>query len=356
MKNKIYFLPIKEDKLDNYLPHIKKGFNEIANLFPFNKNEVIPIKITIGDSTCTHNIKPEVIKIIIDILRKKETKPFLFDTSVIYKGRRQNAIDHLSLAQTKGFSLARLSIPYIIADGLFGLDGKEYKIDSEYLDKIKIPSFIGLLDNLIVVSHITGHILTSYAGAIKNIAMGMSCKPTKQVIHSSEKQKIIEERCTYCGCCLEVCPANAIILQQEQQIALIQKELCTGCGECLCVCKYAAIQPIWKENHLIFIKRLVDVAHFILSKFKKKIFINFLIDITENCDCVSDYREKKLCHNIGILIGEDVLSIEKASIDLISQQGFKYDDENSKLNIETLLYYGKEKGIGVLDYEIIKIL
>lgn len=356
MKNKIYFLPITEDKADNYLSLIKEGFNEIDSLFSFNKNEVVPVKITIGDSTCTYNIRPDVIKIIIDILKKKETKPFLFDTSVIYKGRRQNAIDHLSLAQTKGFSLTKLGAPYIIADGLLGLDGKEYKIDSEYLDKIKIPSFIGLVDNLIVASHITGHILTSYAGAIKNIAMGMSCKPTKQVIHSSEKQKIIEDRCTYCGCCLEICPSNAIILKKEHHIALIQKELCTGCGECLCVCKFGAIQPIWRENHLIFIKRLVDVAHFILSKFKKKIFINFLIDITENCDCVSDYREKILCKNIGILIGQDVLSIEKASIDLIIQQGFKFDDSNSKSNIETLLYYGREKGIGNLNYELIKIL
>lgn len=355
MNSEIFFIKIKEEKLENYLPIIRDKLNKIQELFNFNKNEIIPVKITIGDSSCIYNIKPELIKIIIELLKNKGAKPFLFDTSVIYKGRRQNAIDHYILAQNKGYSISKIGVPYIIADGLLGLDGREYEINSKYLNKIKIPSFIGILDNLVVLTHVTGHILTMYAGAIKNVAMGMSCKPTKQIIHSSEKQSIIPEKCTYCGSCLEVCPTNAIVINETEEKAKIDKELCIGCAECLCVCNYGAIKPIWKENHLIFVKRIVEITNFILSKFRNKIFVNVLLDITKNCDCVSDYKEKRICHNIGILISKDILSIEKASIDLISKEGYNFYEASYNAEIEMLLSYAKEKELGKLDYELIEI-
>ncbi len=50
---------------------------------------------------------------------------------------------------------------------------------------------------------------------------------------------IIEENCTGCGRCLEVCPSQAIVLVDRK--AQIVRDKCTECGKCLDVCKSNAI-------------------------------------------------------------------------------------------------------------------
>ena len=52
-------------------------------------------------------------------------------------------------------------------------------------------------------------------------------------------------------------------------------------------------------------------------------YINFLIDITPDCDCVP-WSDAALVPDIGILASRDPVALDKASYDLINQQiGFK---------------------------------
>ena len=122
-----------------------------------------------------------------------------------------------------------MGAPFIVADGVFGQDGKEFVINASEIHKIRVPSFVGMLDSLVVLSHATGHIVSGYAGAIKNVAMGISCRSTKQVQHSSLKPRVIEKKCTACGCCVAICPAKAILLKEGE--AFIEQKVCVGCGE-----------------------------------------------------------------------------------------------------------------------------
>jgi len=46
------------------------------------------------------------------------------------------------------------------------------------------------------------------------------------------------EKCTACGLCVEVCPADAISLDD---IAQIDREKCTGCGQCVAECPQDAL-------------------------------------------------------------------------------------------------------------------
>ncbi len=50
--------------------------------------------------------------------------------------------------------------------------------------------------------------------------------------------------CTWCGTCLEVCPAGAVTL--GQQGAKIQLDLCLGCGLCASNCASEAIVEVLK--------------------------------------------------------------------------------------------------------------
>jgi MinD superfamily P-loop ATPase len=52
--------------------------------------------------------------------------------------------------------------------------------------------------------------------------------------------EILEEHCTYCGKCAEVCAYNAIAVVKDT--ALVFPELCHGCGGCSLLCPEKAIQ------------------------------------------------------------------------------------------------------------------
>jgi len=354
MKSDVYFIKNHTNDLKERLDALSKLINQLDPFAIYKKGEFVPIKITIGDAKCIYNISPDLVKIVVSDIKKRGARPFLFDTNVIYSGSRTNAIDHLILAQNKGFSQNKIGAPYIVADGLFGSDGKEYELDSEYIKKIKVPSFIGMLENLLVLSHATCHIITGYAGAIKNVAMGMCSRPTKQVQHSSLKPSIIEKKCASCGCCIEICPAGAISRDNANKVT-IDSASCIGCGECICACRFDAIYINWKEDVDIFAKRIAEVASFILSRFKNKFFITFAFDITKECDCISTSSDKIICKDIGILASYDIVALDKATSDLINKDDDLIFKEKSTSSYKTTLEYVSKKGLGNLDYRLIEL-
>jgi len=369
MKSDVYLIKVKENDLEKRREALQKLLEKVNPFADYKKDEFIPVKLTIGDSQCVYNIHPELVKTIVLEIKKSKAKPFLFDTNVIYKGERLNAIDHLTLAQSKGFGYTKVGAPFIIADGVFGQDGKEHAIDSDYIKKIKAPSFIGSLDSLLVLSHATGHILSGYAGAIKNVAMGMSSRPTKQVQHSSLKPHVINKKCVGCGCCVKICPVQAISVynlrspngaiapfgERKTSHAVINQAKCIGCGECLTACKFDAVFINWSEDHDIFAKRMIDAANFILSKFKNKFFITFGFDITKECDCISTKNEKIFSENIGILASKDPIAIDKATVDLVNKDKDMFKETGLLDTHKTMFEYGHKKGLGSPDYNLIKI-
>lgn len=353
MKSDVYFVEAKTSDSEARRLALLKLLKKIDGFLTYEKDEFIPIKFTIGDSACIYQVSPELVKIIVASIKAKKAKPFIFDTNVIYNGERQNAIDHLTLAQNKGFTHAKIGAPYIIADGLLGQDGKEFEVISKVIKKIRVPSFVGMLDNLLVLSHVTGHIISGYAGAIKNVAMGMVVRATKLAQHSSIKPHIIKDKCVLCKCCIEICPAQAISVKTDK--AFINQETCIGCGECLCACKFNAIFINWAVEADVFAERLVDVAKFILSKFKHKFFINFAFDITKECDCISGKNDKMVSEHIGILASGDILALDKATMDLVDQHNGTLRMERPQEAFNKMFTFAREKGLGNLDYNLIKI-
>lgn len=350
MKSAVYFSKTKSKDVKERAEALKRLIEAADPFSGYKKDEIIPVKITIGDSQCVYHVSPELVKIVVSDLKAKKTRPFIFDTNVIYKGERQNAIDHLTLANNKGFGHSKIGAPFVVADGLLGQDGKEYHIHSSHINKIKTPSFVGMTDSLVVISHVTGHILAGYAGAIKNVAMGMVCKPTKQVQHSSVKPSVTSQKCAACGYCISICPVSAISWKEEK--AFIDPKVCIGCGECLCACKFDAIGVNWKEDAFIFCKRMADTAEFILSKFKNKFFINFAFDITKECDCISNKDEKIIGEDLGILASRDAVSLDKATVDLLTEKDDIFLKAQNKSEYHKMLEYAAERGLGNIEYNL----
>lgn len=354
MKSTVYLIETNSNSIQDRNSTLLKLIDKTDCFSAYQKNEIIPVKLTIGESTCTYNMQPELVKTVISGIKKKQANPFIFDTNVLYKGARTNAVDHMALAQNKGFAHSKIGAPFIIADGVLGLDGREFKINLNGENKkIRVPSFVGTLDSLLVLSHSTGHIISGYAGAIKNVAMGMASRPTKQIQHSSIKPAVAGSKCTSCGCCIGTCPVEAISWEKEK--AYIDQSACIGCAECIVSCKFNAIGINWKEDPFVVAQRMVDIAKFILSKFKNKFFITFALDITKSCDCMSSKNEKIISRDIGILASSDALSIDKAAIDLINQKEDVFLKEQSHDIHQKMLKYASEKQLGSLEYDLIKM-
>lgn len=351
MKSEVTFIPVQDKNPGTRKMSLEKLLKKIEPWLEYKKDEIIPIKITIGDGPCIYHLHPDLVRVVVDTLHVKKTKPFLFDTSVIYKGSRQNAVDHLILAQKKGFHQAGAGAPFVVADGLLGQDGNEFCVDAEHIKRVKVPSFVGMCESLVVLSHATGHIFSGFAGAIKNVAMGMSCRATKQVQHSSMKPSVAGDKCTGCGCCIRICPVNAIAFGAKKK-ARIDVKVCIGCGECLCACQFDAVCVHWDEDTDVFCARMDEVAHFILSQFKNKLFITFAFDITQECDCISTEDDRIISKDVGILASTDPLALDKATADLMSDEYRFLKEHNAYQNMFT---YAEKIGLGSLDYRLIEI-
>ncbi len=318
----------------------------------FSDGAIVGIKMTIGEEKSTANLKPELVRLLVEKLKSQSAKPFVFDTNVIYTGQRQNAVDHLNLAYRKGFTPDNLGCPFIIADSVFGTDSSSLKVDFKNFKEIKVPSLIKVMDNLIVLSHITGHIMSGYAASLKNVSMGMASRAGKQIQHSSMKPSINVANCTLCGGCIESCPASAI--SENSGKAFINTNLCIGCGECIACCKFDAININWREESNIFAEKKAEYACGILSRIKRKVFMNFAIDITEECDCISG-DDLRYIDDAGIFLSDDILAVDKACYDILTKKT-DYFSRNGRIKAHLHEFsYAHQIGLGSLDYNLIKI-
>ncbi|MFH1791950.1 MAG: DUF362 domain-containing protein [Candidatus Omnitrophota bacterium] len=351
MKKSVVFLARTADgDAESRQSALGKIIARAESMRSFLENEIVPIKITLGDSQCVYNISPALVKRIAAKVRECRAKPFLTDTNVIYKGERANAVDHLTLAQNKGFSHTKTGAPFIIADGMFGRDGITVKTSGRYISEVRVPSFVGALKSIVVISHITGHILSGYAGAIKNIAMGMACKPSKQVQHSSLKPSVLPGACTACGQCINGCPSAAISLKDSK--AHVDRDLCIGCGECLSFCKFHAIKVNWDEDPAVFSKRMAEVAGAVLRHFTNVFSFNMAFDITKECDCISAKHEKIICPDIGILASNDILALDRATVDIINAKTDIFKEHGLNTVYGEMFSYSAETGLGTGEYTL----
>lgn len=248
------------------------------------------------------------------------------------------ASSHIKLAKAHGFDFA----PIDILDGELG--DKFIEING-----CKIGAGLKKYDSLVVISHFKGHEMAGFGASLKNIGMGLGSRAGKLDMHSKISPSI-GDKCVGCGLCVEKCGSNAIELLNGK--AKIIPEKCTGCAMCIAVCPNKAVVIPWggaTSNNLQ--ERIVDYASAVLSFFKgKAIFINVLKTITEDCDCMS-INAKPIMPDIGITTGEDIVAIDKASLDIANKYGFEKVQKQVNKNVQ--IDYAFERGLGDKEYELI---
>ena len=169
-------------------------------------------------------------------------------------------------------------------------------------------------DSCIVLSHLKGHGMGGFGGALKQLSIGFASQAGKTWIHTAGKTTNWPDLFTYRAS---------------------------------------------QEN---FTAAMGDAASSIVEYFKKKgeiVFINVMANISKSCDCAGGNAPEPKIKDIGILASIDPVALDKACLDLIK----KYEDIgtddwlNQVKNLlgENTIFVAEKHGIGSQDYNFVDI-
>lgn len=331
---KVYFLDLTKSYRKNVIEMFKRLIEKANGFKILGKSSACAIKLHVGEDGNVNYVDPEYVKVIKGMMNATGTSCFLTDTTTLYSGRRHRADLHIGLAKEHGFDFA----PFIVADGLLG---------DEYIEinGAKIASLFSHINTMICVSHFKGHLNCGFGGALKNLGMGCASKGGKLDMHSKSKPYIDVEKCTRCKKCFEYCLFNAIVEKNDDMV--IDNAKCTGCCGCMSVCADKAIRFQWDAASDDIQKGIAKYAASVIAD-KRVFYINFLINITPNCDCFHT-NEPVINPDIGILASFDPVSLDKACYDMIKKPLDKlHPDVDSQVQIE----FAEKYHAGESKYEI----
>lgn len=372
MTAQVYFAgPRARSHKESKIRKLEKLFDAAGFASLVEKGDLTGIKVHFGERGNDTYLNPVFVRSVVDRLKNAGALPFITDTNTLYKGSRHNAVDHLTTALEHGYGYATVNAPLIIADGLRGSSFSRVTVNLKHFQSVCIADAILEAKNLIVMSHFKGHEMAGFGGAIKNLAMGCAPGRGKCDQHAS-RFEVNAEQCIACGMCMANCPENAIAWKEKGKAkhAEINKQKCVGCGECLTVCAPKAVFIDWAAEIGPFNERMVEYAYGAVQSKKEHVgYINFLLNVTPDCDCAS-WSDAPVVPDIGILASNDPVALDKACYDLVNAQtGFAQSQLNkghapgqnkftgtwSHTRGDVQLSYAASIGLGTTDYELIRI-
>jgi uncharacterized Fe-S center protein len=358
--SKVLFLDYSRD------PEVLRGIDALCNasgiLKAISKGDSVAVKVHMGELGNVTYIRPAFVRRVVDLVKKRGAQPFVTDTVSLYPGSRDTGTKYLSTAAYNGFVKESVGVPVVIADG-DGHDGRLVAVENAVagceLTGVEVATGIHEADFLLVLSHVKGHMITGFGGAVKNLGMGCVTRQSKMDQHRVCPALLDDSKCDGCEGCLEACPVDALSMQCGRPQR--NSEKCIYCSTCLFVCSRKALS--WeRKNKERFQVYLAHAAAAVARGFKQKIgFINFVQDVTPHCDCAAP-AGRALFADIGILASADPVALDKASLDLIDKARMirapkaisgpdklgKWHQVNSLVQLRT----AQELGMGRMDYTL----
>ncbi|MBU2510308.1 DUF362 domain-containing protein [bacterium] len=351
----VFFVPLEDNENpDSVERKTRLLFDEAGFQSIINPSKSVAIKTHFGERGNRTHLTPDQIRPLVQKVKEYGGKPFLTETSVLYKSNRSNALDHILLAYEHGFTFENVGAPIIMADGFLGVWERKITINGEFYDKVGIAGDAIAPDALLIVSHATGHLLSGLGATIKNMGMGLSSRMGKLNQHSEVAPKVDAALCDLCKTCIKWCPEDCIL--ENDGAAFIQEEKCIGCGECLAVCKTGAVQFTWDASSDNMQKKMVEHAYGVyLEKKDSMAYITFLTNMTKDCDCLKS--KEKMVPDMGIMASFDPIALDMATLDLTRQRyqqnlsKLAYPDRNPMVQID----HGVKLGMGSKEYRLVEI-
>lgn len=256
------------------------------------------IKVHSGEPGNQNFLHAEFFKPIFDLVHGT-----IGECNTAYDGGRNTSEKHLKTLKDHGWSK-------LYPVDLLDKDGPDYCFEIEdgvIIKKDYVGKDLLKYDSLLVLSHFKGHPMGGFGGALKQLSIGCASKYGKEYIHGAGNTE----------------------------------------------------GNFWNTEQDRFIGAMADSASAVAKHFKNKaIYINIMKNISVDCDCCA-VAEDPCMADIGVLISEDPIAIDKACVDLIYKSNDKGRDhllERIKSRHgEHIFDIAKNRGFGSLDYELINI-
>lgn len=315
-KSEVKFASMEFERLDpdTTLP---AKFARLLQTIPLKKmvdGKIVAIKMHLGRELGYTTIHPLFVKILIKKIREAGGELFITDVLLLHQK------DFGGITAKDRYSEDILDAPIYPVAGVFDKYYYSKKVAFKSLKEIQVAGHIHDAEVLINFSHFKGHGMSSFGGAIKNIAMGCVTAKTRQDLHflHSTGSGIAwdEDLCTRCNKCVEECRYNANKFDDNGKYEVSIHD-CTYCQHCVEICPSNALS-LEAKNYLDFQEGLAIATEEVLKTFMpdRVLYINVLMNITLMCDCWG-MSTQSLIPDIGILASDDIVAIEKASLDLI---------------------------------------
>jgi uncharacterized Fe-S center protein len=216
-----------------------------------------------------------------------------------------------------GFGSEVTGAPLVIADGLRGTNEVTVEINRGGVKNAYIGADFAAADGALVLSHVKGHELTGFGGALKNLGMGTASRRGKLDQHSDLSPKVNSKKCVGCGRCVKQCALKAISLTAKK--AKIDPGKCVGCAGCIPVCPETAIDIQWDGNAEKLMKKMIEYAGAAMAgKEGRVLYVNFINGLSPLCDC-NNHSDAPIAADLGVLASRDPVALDMASAELVNK-------------------------------------
>ena len=257
----------------------------------------VAVKVHSGEKGNQNFLRHDFWKDIIDYV-----KGTVVECNTAYEGERNTSEKHKRLFADHGWT-ELFEVDLLDEEG----PDKELSIpDGKVIKKNYVGKNIEKYDSMLVLSHFKGHPMGGYGGALKQLSIGVASSYGKAYIH--------------------------------------------GAGE---------TEKIWTADHDSFLEAMADAAKSVTEYFDGKIvYVNVMKNMSVDCDCCA-VAEDPCIKDIGILVSDDPIAVDKACIDLV----YACDDKGRDHLIERIesrngvhtIDAAKALGYGSTDYELIEV-
>ena len=264
----------------------------------------VGVKVSTGEKGAKGYLKADLIGPLV-----KKLNGTIIECNTAYPGERNNAEDHLKVAEEHGFtSFAKVDI--MDADG-------EYKIPvtkGKHLKYDIVGKTLKDYDCMLNLAHGKGHAMGGFGANLKNQSIGVASRNGKAYIHS-------------CGQTED--PDECWSVDYEQ------KDFIESMAEAACA-----------------------VADYFNEQNKPILYITVMNAISVDCDCDS-HQGDPVMQDLGIIASLDPVANDQAFIDMIwSSQDPGHTKMMARVDRQEgrhVTEYAESLGLGSTEYELINI-
>ena len=267
----------------------------------------IGLKVHSGEIGGKYFLTPDFLQEIYDY-----TNGTFIECNAAYEGGRHTTELHKELLYNHSWTKNNRRFEIMDADPNedFNLTINNPKMIKENIVGGKLKNY----DSCIVLSHLKGHSMGGFGGALKQLSIGFASQRGKTWIHT------------------------------------------------------AGVTTNWKEmdyyeaNQENFTASMGDAAASIVEYFRAKkgiAFINVVANISKECDCAGGYAPPPKINDIGILASTDPVALDRACVDLVkntTEDGTEeWVNQLNNLMGENTIAVAESHGIGTQKYKLILV-